>query len=386
MKIIKYGIDNINENLFLLKKKKIGLVCNQASVNTELKYTHLILNEICNIKYLFSPQHGFYSVEQANMIESLDQVDELTGLRVLSLYSDTRQIKERYMNEIDAIVFDLQDVGTRYYTYLWTLYYCMESCEKFDKELIILDRPNIINGVDIEGNQIDENFLSFVGLYSTLNRFGLTMGEFALYLKEKKFSNCKLEIVKLKDWDRNKYFDEFDNHWIPASPNIPGINTSVVYPGMCFFEATNISEGRGTTTPFEVFGAPFIEPLKLKNNLNQFELPGVEFRPVFFKPTFDKYAGEVCGGLFIHVINRKLFKPVKTAICIMNAIKQEYSDKFDWYRKAYEYEKEKLAIDILAGTDKLRNSIENNQIEDFLTQIEFETNRYKTEFKKWWLY
>ncbi|HON56116.1 MAG TPA: DUF1343 domain-containing protein, partial [bacterium] len=364
-----------------------GLICNQASVTSDLKYTHIELSKLLNIKYLFSPQHGFYSTEQANMIESPDCKDELTGLPVVSLYSNTRKINAKYLKKIDVLIFDLQDVGARYYTYLWTLYYCMEACEKHNKKLIILDRPNIITGNIIEGYTIENDYTSFVGLYPILMRYGLTIGEFAKFLKMTKFKNIDLEIYKLTNWSRNKYFDDYSNHWIPASPNIPTIDSAVVYPGFCLFEGTNISEGRGTTRPFEIIGAPFVNPKKLVDELNLYKFNSVYFRTIYFKPTFDKFKNEICGGVFLHIIDRRNFKPCRVAIALLYALKKLYPNQFDWFQGKYEYCKKHLAIDILYGSTKLRKIIDNggdiNIIFDEMAEAE---KKWSEIFQKWWLY
>ncbi|MBP7654735.1 DUF1343 domain-containing protein [Candidatus Dependentiae bacterium] len=386
--IIKNGVDNYLEKITYKKKKYCaGIVCNQASVTQDLKYSHIELNKKLKIKYLFSPQHGFYCTEQANMIETPNSIDNLTGINLVSLYSSTRKINDRYLKNIDFIIFDLQDVGSRYYTYLWTLYYCMEACEKNGKKILVLDRPNIINGIDIEGNTISEGYNSFVGLFPILNRYGLTIGEFAIMLKNLKFKKLELEVVKLKNWSREKYFDEYKNEWIPASPNIPSITSAVTYPGTCLFEATNISEGRGTTRPFEIIGAPFINPAELLKEINRFKLGGVCFRQIYFRPTFDKFKNEICGGLFFHVIDRKKFKPVRTALILIYLLKKLYPEKFEWYSGAYEYENKIPAIDILYGSDLFRKCVDNqNVLKNIFSKINIEEKNFFDENRKWRIY
>ncbi|HEX9657119.1 MAG TPA: DUF1343 domain-containing protein, partial [Bacteroidota bacterium] len=244
-KLIRFGVDGYVAQLSSQRRKPdLGIVANQSSLTSSLEYSPAALLPHARLKYIFSPQHGFYGTEQANMIESPDSVDQVTGARIVSLYSSTRKVNSAYLRKIDVLVFDLQDVGSRYYTYLWTLYYCMQACERFGGKLIVLDRPNPINGIATEGNVIQNNFTSFVGLYSIPNRFGLTIGEFAIMLKELKFKDLDLQVIGMNGWKRNTYFDSYKNYWIPASPNIPTVHTAVVYPGMCLFEGTNLSEGR----------------------------------------------------------------------------------------------------------------------------------------------
>ncbi|MBI5473232.1 MAG: DUF1343 domain-containing protein [Ignavibacteriae bacterium] len=385
---IDYGIDVYLARLSSRRRgQRVGLVANQTSLTSSLEYSHVQLARRGGLHMLFSPQHGFFGVEQANMIESPDEVDPLTGVRIVSLYSSTRTIDPGHLRELDALLFDLQDVGSRYYTYLWTLYYCMEACERTGTKLVVFDRPNPINGVDVEGSSIEPGFTSFVGLFPVPHRYGLTIGEFAVMLKELKFPDVKLEVVKMRGWKRNTYFDEYTNQWLPASPNIPAVSSAVVYPGMCLFEGTNLSEGRGTTRPFEVCGAPFIDPKKLCDHLAALKLPGILFRPTFFKPTFDKFAGQVCGGVFLHVTKRTTFKPVRTAMSILAAVKELYPQQFAWYGGAYEYEQTKPAIDILFGSDALRTTIdEGKPLKDIVTSCKAEERKFARRTHAWRLY
>ena len=213
------------------------------------------------------------------------------------------------------------------------------------------------------------------------------MGEFAVMLKKEKFCSVDLDLVRMRGWRRDSYFDSYSNHWIPASPNIPTVHSAVVYPGMCFLEGTNLSEGRGTTRPFEVFGAPFVDPNMLAKRLSDFALDGIQFRPTFFKPTFDKFKGKVCGGCFLHVLDRKRFKPVRAAIMILRAVKELYPKQFGWYLGAYEYERKIPAIDLLYGSDALRKAIDSGTSLDALFhQCEAEEQQFARRAKSWWLY
>jgi uncharacterized protein YbbC (DUF1343 family) len=386
--IIRYGVDVYLERLSSLRRKhKLGVVANQCSLTMSLQYTHVALAKHADLKYIFSPQHGFFGTEQANMIESGHTIDPVTGVPIVSLYSSSRKVNAKHLRSLDALVVDLQDVGSRYYTYLWTLYYCMEACEKLGKKLVVLDRPNAIDGVTIEGDTLHPKFTSFVGLFPIPNRYGLTIGEFAMMLNKLKFKDVHLEVVRMRGWKRNSYFDSYENHWIPASPNIPTVHSAVVYSGMCLFEGTNLSEGRGTTRPFEILGAPFIDPNRLAQHLSSFHLEGITFRPTFFKPTFDKFKGKRCGGVFLHVVDRKKFKPVRTAMTIISAVKELYPKQFRWFLGPYEYERSTPAIDLLYGSDALRKAIDAGEsLAPLFEECEAEEKQFAQRAKSWWLY
>lgn len=387
-KQIRFGIDGYIEHLSSKKRKPtIGVVANQSSLTKSLEYTHIALHRYARVKYIFSPQHGFFGTEQANMIESPDAVDPLTGVRVVSIYSSTRKIRSSLLKKIDVLVFDLQDVGSRYYTYLWSLYYAMNACENSGSKLIVLDRPNPINGVTVEGGTIHAGFASFVGLFPLPNRYGLTVGEFAMMLKELKFKSIDLEVVPLVGWRRDSYYDDYANHWVPASPNIPTVHSAVVYPGMCLFEGTNVSEGRGTTRPFEIVGAPFINPQQFAKHLASLKLPGVLFRPVQFRPTFDKFMGKICGGVFLHVTDRSVFRPLRTAISILASIKELFPKQFRWFRGPYEYERSTPAIDLLFGSDEFRHAIDAGKpLAPITKSMAMEEQQFAHRAKGWWLY
>lgn len=346
-----------------LKYSDIGLLVHPASVNKKLN--HAI--DICTkskkfkIKALFGPQHGIRGETQDNMIEWRGFIDKKTSLPVYSLYGNVRQPTPSMLKNIDVLVIDLQDIGSRYYTFIWTMDLCLQSCSKLNKSVVILDRPNPIGGHLIEGNVLNSDYTSFVGLKPLPVRHGMTIGEIANYLRNEFYPNLDLYIITIANWKRNMWFDETGLNWVLPSPNMPSPNTALVYPGMCLLEGTNISEGRGTTRPFEIFGAPFIEPETLLENLKELHLQGVIFRPMYFEPTFHKYAGKLCGGAQIHVTNREKYKPFKTGIAIIKVIHDIYKEDFLWKLPPYEYEYEKMPIDILAGTDRLRIMIETGE-------------------------
>lgn len=359
------GIDNLIQKDFkILENKKIGLTVNQASFNNRFEYTFDILLNQMRFKTvrLFAPQHGLFSVKQANMIESNDYFDETrNNIRVVSLYGKDRRPKKKDLIDLDAVVIDLFDIGTRFYTYIWTMALLLEQCEKYGIEAIVLDRPNPLNGIITEGNIPEKKYLSFVGLYPIPVRFGLTIGELANFLKCFYFKKLKLEIIKLKNYNRKNYYTDYNLYWHYPSPNMPSFFSAFNYPSLCLLEATNISEGRGTTVPFEMFGAAFINAEILCKELNSLKLPGVYFRPIYFCPTFDKFKGKICGGAYIHISNREKYRPYYTGIIILNMLKKIYPKQFKWYDGPYEYEYKKLAIDILTGTDVIRKKIEKGE-------------------------
>ncbi|MBI4825696.1 MAG: DUF1343 domain-containing protein [Nitrospirae bacterium] len=338
-----------------------GLVVHPASVNMRLEHAASLfqISRKMKLTTLFGPQHGIRGETQDNMIEWKGFKDEKAGIPVYSLYSDTRKPTPSMLKNVDVLVVDIQDVGSRYYTFIWTMELCMQACLEESKSIVILDRPNPLGGSITEGPVLDINYTSFVGQRPLPVRHGMTAGETALYLKETYYPKLDLHVIPMLNWKRRMLFDETGLPWVMPSPNMPTLDTAIVYPGMCLLEATNLSEGRGTTRPFEIFGAPFIDPDLLVKKLGEFKLPGVVFRPMYFQPTFQKHAGKLCGGAQIHVTKRDTFKPFKTGAAILKAAHDLYPKKFKWKRPPYEYEKKKMPIDILAGTDRLRKDIEN---------------------------
>jgi len=360
---------------------KAGLLIHPASVNKKLIHTKDILLESKKIKVtaFFGPQHGIFGNTQDNMIEWEGFIDRATGLPVYSLYGKTRKPAPEMLNDIDVFIIDLQDVGTRYYTFIWTMALCMKACEERGISVIVLDRVNPIGGSLIEGPVLKNEFSSFVGLHPLPVRHGMTIGEIALYFKNKFYQNLDLKVISLKGWRRSQWFDHTGLLWVMPSPNMPTLETATVYPGMCLIEGTILSEGRGTTRPFEIFGAPFIEPEKLVRRLRDFKLKGVFFRPLYFTPTFNKFSGELCGGAQIHVTDREKFKPFKTTVAILLALRDLYPDINLWKNPPYEYEFKKLPFDILAGSDRLRKEIEQGKT---LKDIESWWNSEVSAFEK----
>ena len=361
---VKTGLERFEESWpKSLKAADIGLLVHPASINS--RYLHsselFFKTKKCRLNALFGPQHGIKGETQDNMMEWEGFRDPETGLAVYSLYGRTRKPLPEMLKKTDAMVIDMQDVGARYYTFIWTMALVMEACQEQNKAVVILDRPNPIGGEMMEGPVLQPEFASFVGLRSLPVRHGMTLAEIALYLKDAYYPGLDLHIVGMEGWKRSMWFDDTGLPWVLPSPNMPTLETAVVYPGMCLLEATNLSEGRGTTRPFEIFGAPFIEADILVKRLKESRLPGVIFRALHFLPTFQKHAGRLCGGAQIHVLDRKKFKPFKTAAAVLKTVRELYPKDFSWNQPPYEYEEELLPIDILAGTDRLRKEIDSGR-------------------------
>ncbi|MDQ3129781.1 MAG: DUF1343 domain-containing protein [Acidobacteriota bacterium] len=359
---VKLGLEKgLDNELQLFKNKRIGLICNQASVDHKFRHSADLFFENSNINLvsLFGPQHGIRGDVQDNMVETLHTVDKKTGLPIFSLYSETRTPTAEMLSGIDTIVFDLQDVGCRVYTFIYTMANAMRACASNDKEFIVLDRPNPIGGENVEGNCLEKGNESFVGQYPIPMRHGLTVGELAQLFNEEFSISCDLKVIRMEGWQRDLYLDETDSPWVMPSPNIPTLETAVVFPATVYFEGTQVSEGRGTTKPFEIVGAPFIETDRFQNALAKLELPGVIFREINFLPTFQKHKNEVCGGVFLHITDRKQFKPVITGIGLIKTLYELYSEEFNWKTPPYEYVYDRNPFDVIAGTTKTRKQIES---------------------------
>jgi uncharacterized protein YbbC (DUF1343 family) len=343
-----------------LKGARVGLVAHPASVNRKLEHAVDIFrgSKKFRLSTIFGPQHGILGQTQDNMIEWEGFRDPATGLPVYSLYGKTRKPRPEMLVDIDVLVIDLQDVGSRYYTFIWTMDFCMQACREARKTVVVLDRPNPINGRRLEGPVLKPEFASFVGLKPLPIRHGMTIGEIGEYLHHAYYPDLDFRVIPMQGWKRKAWFDQTDLPWVMPSPNMPTLDSALVYPGMCLFEGTNISEGRGTTRPFEIFGAPFIHSDAIVKILKEFKLPGVVFRPLSFQPTFQKHANTLCNGAQIHVTDREKFRPFKTGVAILKAIHNTYPRDFKWNQPPYEYEEINLPIDILAGTNRLRKEIE----------------------------
>lgn len=340
------------------QNRNIGLIVNQSSVTPDLKYSWNALRERgIHVRKIFSPEHGLFATEQDQI--AVTYQPEI-GCEVISLYRDTAASllpDKRVLDNLDLILFDIQDVGSRYYTYINTLALFMEAVSGMDLEIIVLDRPNPLGGSLVEGPLLDPSFRSFVGIFPIPVRHGMTVGELALLYRDIKKLDINLHVIKMDGWQRSMLFPETGLPWIPPSPNMPTFATAEVYPGMCLLEGMNISEGRGTTTPFQLFGAPFIKPDDLAERCRKFGLEGVIFHPVWFKPTFHKFSGEVIGGIWLHVTDHGRFRSFATGVAITAALQELYPEHLQFLKGVYEFNNTIPAFDLLAGNSSIRTSI-----------------------------
>ena len=332
---------------------RIGALLHPASVSSGLEHAATILERGDGKQWrlggFFGPQHGYLGQTQDNMVEWESYKHPRLGIPVHSLYGEHREPTPAMLGDLDVLLIDLQDIGTRYYTFIWTMFLCLRACEEKGLPVVVLDRPNPINGITSEGPTLDPAYRSFVGLHPLPVRHGKTIGELAELFREEVFPRCALTVLPMKGWKREMWFDQTGLPWVMPSPNMPTLNTATVYSGMCLLEGTNISEGRGTTRPFELFGAPFIDAEKLAHELNHLQLPGAHFRAAWFRPGFQKFAGELCGGAQLHVLDRDRFAPYRTGLEIIRTIRRMYREFFEWKQPPYEYEFNRLPIEILLG-------------------------------------
>jgi uncharacterized protein YbbC (DUF1343 family) len=359
--MVNIGLDSLLESkLDLLEGSRVGLIVNPASINSRFEHAADLFhhNPRINLTVLFGPQHGIRGETQDNMIEWQTFRDKRTGLPAYSLYGETRKPTAEMLAGVDVLVFDIQDAGTRVYTFIYTMALAMQAARESGKRFIVLDRPNPINGAHLEGNILEAEFQSFVGMFPIPMRHGMTIGELALMFNCEFGIGCELEVVKMEGWCREMWYEDTKLPWVMPSPNLPTVDAAVVYPGSVMVEGTNVSEGRGTTRPFEIIGAPYIDPYELIDELKKDNLPGVAFRPLYFEPAFHKFAGELCGGVQIHVTNRSSFKPVITGVAMVRALRRLYPDRFDWKQPPYEYVYDKLPFDVISGSSRLREQIE----------------------------
>jgi len=344
----------------LIAGKRVGLVCNPASIDNGIVHaSDRLMSGDWTLAALFGPQHGFRSDLQENMIESPHAEDAKRRVPVHSLYSETREPTAEMLSGIDVLVIDLQDVGTRIYTYIYTMANCLRAAGKHGIRVVVCDRPNPINGDDIEGATLEPGYESFVGQFGIPMRHGLTIGEAARLFNEHFKLNAALDVVPMDGWKRSMFFDETGLPWVLPSPNIPTLETAVVYPGAVLFEGTLLSEGRGTTKPFELIGAPWIDGERFADAMNARQIPGARFRPVFFEPTFHKHTKALCGGCQIHVTDRRALPSMRVAVEMLDEFKREAPSQPIWRDPPYEYEHVLLPIDILYGSDALRKGIDS---------------------------
>ncbi len=387
--MVRTGCDILSDDsCSILDGKRTALLANPASVSSRLEHTaDIIISNGVKLVSIFGPQHGYRGDTQANMIEWDGYIHPKWRIPVISLYGKNRNPEASDLDDLDVVVIDLPDVGARTYTYMWTSVLMMRACAERDIDVVVLDRPNPIGGATVEGPLIEEKYISFVGLYPLPMRHGLTMAEALRMINDRSAEPCKLEIVQMEGWERIMRFEETGLAWIQPSPNMPSPSTSAVYPGTVMLEGANISEGRGTTKPFEMLGAPWIEPFSFAEELGDRHLAGAIFRPVYFTPTWDKYGGELCGGVQIHVTDMEAFSPVRCGATILAIAAGKYPEHFRWLDPPYEYEYDLLPIDIISGGPALRETVESGgDIEELFGSWEKDELRFSAERMPYLLY
>lgn len=389
--MVATGLEIILENLPSgLKGKRIGILCHASSINSDFEHITDIfyIRKDCRLSAIFGPQHGLYGQTQDNMIEWESQKHPLYKVPVHSLYGEFRKPTAGMLKDIEVMVIDLQDVGARLYTYIWTVKLCIEACSESGIPVWILDRPNPIARLPFDGPVLKEEYFTFVGGASIPLCHRMTIGEMAVWIKEKYYPACELNIVWMKDWRRSTLFNETGLTWVLPSPNMPTLQTALVYPGTVLIEALNLSEGRGTTIPFELFGAPFIDSYKLKKNLDLRKIKGCAFRIHSFIPTFHKFSGLPCNGLQIHITDINLYRPVETALEIFDAIIETSApEALTFNLPPYEYEHKLIPFDILSGDSIMRETLIHRKSikaekERWLIEIEL----FKSEFRHFSVY
>jgi uncharacterized protein YbbC (DUF1343 family) len=387
---VQTGLERlIAEPQRFIAKARIGLLCNQASVDRRLIHTRLLIDHLMpqQLAALYSPQHGFFAEKQDNMIESDDMLDPILKIPIFSLYGKSRKPDARMFEPIDVLLVDLQDVGTRVYTFIYTLSYCMEAAREHNVKIIILDRPNPIGGVAIEGNCLGADCTSFVGRYPIPMRHGLTIGELAVMFNDYFAIGCQLEVIPMNGWHRRMLFAECGLPWVAPSPNLPTPISALVYPGQVLWEGTNVSEGRGTTQPFELFGAPFIDVARIQSALDDKEIPGVILRPAVFEPTSNKWRQTPCCGFQIHVTAPRRYRPYATTLRLLRAVMLNHPDRFEWKSPPYEYELERMPIDLIIGDRDVRRRLENLEpVAKIEAGWQAELNRFKEISREFHLY
>ena len=343
-----------------LKGFRVGILANPASIDHGFCHVvdRLDQSSQCTLAAIFGPQHGYRSDLQDNMIETPHAKDRRRNVPIFSLYSETREPTKEMLDLVDVLVIDLQDVGARIYTFIYTMANCLRAAARYGVPVILCDRPNPIGGTPVEGPTLEPGFESFVGQFRMPMRHGMTIAELARLFNEHHGIHAELEVVPMEGWSRDMYWDATDLPWVMPSPNMPTLNTAIVYPGTVLYEGTMLSEGRGTTRPFELIGAPWLDGDKLAERINRVGLEGVHFRGVTFEPTFQKHARVTCGGCQIHVTRREAFLPVQTGAALLRECFGSAPDRFAWRDAPYEYEHDKMPIDILAGSPALRQQIE----------------------------
>ena len=356
--MVQSGLDVFLNESRSYARRSIALIANQSSVSLALEYSWAAMKRRgLSVKRIFSPEHGLFAVEQDQVAVGGGALD---GVEIVSLYGssyETLSPPPGSMEGIDLVLFDIQDVGARYYTYVNTMAMFMEALSGRDVEFMVLDRPNPLGGLRVEGPLLSKGFESFVGVHGVPVRHALTAGELARHYRGEHGLDVNLIVTEMKGWRRAMLFGETGLPWVPPSPNMPTLDTAFLYPGLCLIEGTNLSEGRGTALPFKLLGAPFIDPFSFAGALEAVALEGVRFRPVYFKPTYHKYSGEVCGGIYIHITDLERFRPFLTGVAIIMAARALYPSQFEFSKEVYEFNTSHPAFDLLTGGETIRSMI-----------------------------
>jgi len=375
---IATGLDQFEQKFWKrYRGQSLGLLANQASVDHNLQNAKDVISTLLpgQLKILFGPQHGFRGEDQDNMVETEDYLDPELQIPVFSLYGNKRDRRSDILGTIDLLIIDLQDVGTRVYTFPTTMLYCLKEAARAGKRVLILDRPNPLGGIIVEGNLLRPEFYSIVGPFTLPMRHGLTLGELAYLFKDAFKIDCDITVISLKGWRRHMLWKDTALRWIMPSPNMPLLETAQVYPGQVIWEGTNISEGRGTCRPFEIFGAPFIDPFMLKEAVASEDIEGCYLQEYYFRPTFNKWKGKLCGGFMIQVLNPIIYRPYRTSLSLLKTIVEAYRDEFAWRKPPYEYDFKRLPIDLIFGDSSIRVTLEqgkniNELLEDCSKELE----------------
>ncbi|RPF51098.1 exo-beta-N-acetylmuramidase NamZ family protein [Aquisalibacillus elongatus] len=380
-KQFELGVEQLLEDeKDIIEGKDVGLITNPTGVDSELNSIVDTLHNDpdVNLTALYGPEHGVRGSAQAGEYVEY-YIDEKTGLPVYSLYGETRKPTPEMLEDVDVLLFDIQDVGTRFYTYIYTMANAMEAAQENDVEFVVLDRPNPINGQDVAGPVLDDEFSSFVGEYEIPLRHGMTVGELAKLFNNEFDINADLTVVEMDSWKRYMYYDDTNLDFVAPSPNMPTTDTTVVYPGAALIEGTNVSEGRGTTKPFELIGAPFIDADELATHLNEQELPGVTFRAASFTPTFSKHAGNLSHGIEIHVTDQTAYKSIETGLHIVKAIHDLYPEDFSFRSDGF--------FNNLIGNDWVQEAIENGEsVDAIIEQWQDDLDEFKEVREQYLIY
>ena len=375
---LKLGIERLSQYQKIFEGKRVGLITNQTGIDSEGTPSAVLLSRSVQLTVLFSPEHGIQGNEREGATIG-HSADPRTGLPVYSLYGNTKRPTPEMLKDIDILCFDIQDVGARFYTYISTMAYAMEECARHKKQFVVFDRPNPI-GDTVEGNMLELVYRSFTGYFPIVQRHGMTVGELALLFNTEYGIHCDLTVIPMESWNRKTYFDELPLIWVPPSPNIPSPQTALVYAGVCLFEGTNLSVGRGTTMPFQYLGAPYIDAYHLAEQLNRLDLEGVYFLPAFFTPSLSLYTGQLCSGVQIAVTNRYSFAPVKTAIAMFYELKRLYPNEFTINNAGKKY----CGLHLLTGCTQLTDPSQTAR--DYFTRIGKESRQFSDIRKKYLLY